>query len=187
METPISQQVSALIEEITEAFLYVSRGNGIMLSEAWVIDAYGSDEERAAAKAQDTDTHWQEVPEDDISFGYLCLSYLDPVSFRYYLPAYMIWTLKNYGHTDSTTPEAIFSNLKLTDQNFHQWAVDLKQRLGLLPPPEYSKINKRELERFNIFSLEQSKSIAHFLQFFAECHTDEIAQKALDSSWQKFI
>ena len=125
---PIHQpQISNLITEIQTAFKNVSRENGISLNEAWVIDDYGDEEERAEARANDTDTEWQQVPDDDIYFGHVCLSYFDPIAFRYYLPAYMIWILKNYKQTNPLTTESTLRHLKLTDQKFHNWATERRQ------------------------------------------------------------
>lgn len=73
----------ALIEAIIEAFDGVSRGNGVTLHEAMVIDDYGSPAERAAARAQDTEDKWQDVPEDDIRFSDAVLSFLDAKGFHY--------------------------------------------------------------------------------------------------------
>ncbi|MBW3636304.1 MAG: hypothetical protein KY445_07550 [Armatimonadetes bacterium] len=88
----------ALIEEITRAFDGVSRENGVSLSEARVIDDCGSDEERGKARARDTETRWQDVPDDDISHASDRPAFLDAVGFRYYVPAFVVWFLR---YTDS--------------------------------------------------------------------------------------
>ncbi len=47
----------AVIAAIRASFADVPR-HGVSLHEASVIDAYGSADERAAARLLDTDTHW---------------------------------------------------------------------------------------------------------------------------------
>ena len=73
------QRKRALVEEITTAFDGVSRENGVSLSESWVIDNYGSAEERAKSRKQDTEIKWQDVPDEDICHRYSCLSFLEYV------------------------------------------------------------------------------------------------------------
>lgn len=71
------QQKQALIQEITLAFEGVAHEEGMTLHEATVIDDYGSPEERAQARAKDTEQSWQAVPERDIRSTDAVLSFLD--------------------------------------------------------------------------------------------------------------
>jgi hypothetical protein len=82
----------ALIGQIKDAFRGVSRDGGVSWREASVIDDYGSDDERDAARALDTEKTWMELlgpgawewrPGSQLSF-------LDPIGFRYYLAPAMI-------------------------------------------------------------------------------------------------
>ena len=59
-------QIDNAIKQIVEAFGNVPLGGGVSLREADVIDDYGSDEERAAARAHDELDDWQRVPDEDI-------------------------------------------------------------------------------------------------------------------------
>jgi hypothetical protein len=70
-----TQRKRHLIEEIHLAFDGVSREHGVSLRESLVIDDYGSSEERAEAKKQDTETRWQDVPDQHICHGGSCLSF----------------------------------------------------------------------------------------------------------------
>lgn len=79
------------------AFRGVSREGGVSWSETDVIDDYGTEEERAIARASDTDTEWEELILsgtflDDAAPGSFC--FLDAIGFRYYLPAAMCQALK---------------------------------------------------------------------------------------------
>ena len=103
MNNHYEQRKVALIDEITKAFDGVSRENGVSLSESCVIDDYGSYKERAAARRQDTETRWQDVPDRDICYGDSCLNFMDEIGFHYYIPAYVVWFLRNM---DNEEPEA---------------------------------------------------------------------------------
>ena len=89
-----------LLELIERAFDRVKRDEGITLHQAVVIDAYGSEEEFLAAGKLDTELRWQDVPDDDISTNTSIFSFLDAKGFRYYLPAAMSWSIRNYEHDE---------------------------------------------------------------------------------------
>jgi hypothetical protein len=95
----------SLLSEIHAAFAAVPRGNGITLHEADVIDDYGSDEERAAARLLDTDATWRGVRPEWIERLTTAPCYLDDDGFCYYLPAFMCWSVEfgpdsDYGTAD---------------------------------------------------------------------------------------
>ena len=103
-ESAYEQRKLDLIEEVRTAFDGVAREGGVSLSEAWVIDDRGSAKERAEARQQDTEARWQDVSEEDIAYGSVCLHFFDAVGFRYYLPAYIIWVLR---HMDNKDPSSL--------------------------------------------------------------------------------
>ncbi|NER84275.1 MAG: hypothetical protein F6K42_33015, partial [Leptolyngbya sp. SIO1D8] len=103
MDEQEAQRCAVLIQTITAAFSDVLREDGVSMHQARVIDDYGSPEEEAQARLLDIDTHWWEVPDAWIAEFYEILSFVDPKGFRYYIPAYMIWTLKNYDNTWSNS------------------------------------------------------------------------------------
>lgn len=136
----------ALIDEITSAFEGVERGNGVTLHEATVIDSYGSLEERAKARLQDTEKRWQDVPKQDIANVDAVLSFLDDEGFHYYIPAYVVWYLKNIDNA------AIRSSNTFDSVVFHL---------------TYNVEEGRE-SRFERLTKEQKRAIAHFLTFVAQ-------------------
>lgn len=144
----------SVIEEIIAAFDNVSREDGVTLHEATVIDDYGTATQRAKARTKDTESRWQDVPAEDIRTTDAVLSFLDPKGFCYYLPAYLVWHLRNIDNDDpefwSNTFESIIFHLKI-DMDYN--------------------IDSFRLERFHLFSTEQSRAIAKFLLFVAE-HED---------------
>lgn len=168
--TAYEQRKLALIEEITAAFDGVSREDGVTLSETYVIDDYGSPEERAEVRKEDTERWWQNVPDDNISCADAALSFLDPKGFRYYIPAYLVWYLRKMDSSErdkSNTFESIIDALTIQNDS----AID-----------EYS------FPRFRLLNPQQSKAVARFLQFEAEhegFHRD--ARRALERYWGQFL
>jgi hypothetical protein len=160
------QRKTALIEEITAAFDGVSREEGVTLHEATVIDDYGSLEERALARTQDTEDKWQNVPDEDIRFTDAVLSFLDPKGFHYYIPAYVVWYLRNIDNED---PE-FWSNT-----------------FGLYYLPFVSRCSWRHRRvlslKIKMFTPEQAKAIAHFLVFVVE--REDAAQIEYKQQWQE--
>ena len=135
---------AALTKEIIAAFDGVSREGGVSMLEARVIDDGGSDEARMAARARDTETRWQDVPDEKIGGGngHEALSFLDPIGFHYYLPAYIVWYLQKMDSDwDSNTLSHVDFSLASTYGN---------------------------RERFEMLSPIQAKAVAHFLEFQAE-------------------
>ena len=155
------------IDQITKAFDGVSRQDGISLHEAIVIDNYGSDIERAKARQKDRESRWQDIPDEWIAKFDSILCFLDPKGWRYYIPAYMIWSLKHYTNSHSNT-------LNSTIYTFI-WS-------GFL--------DDYYLPRFAILNLEQSKAVHQFLQFMAthaEDYADtDSAKEAIEKYWRKF-
>jgi len=114
--------VEALTERIARAFDGVPRGTGVTWHEAEELDCYGTPEELAAARLVDTDQRWQEVREEWIE-TYSCAAYfLDPLGFRYYLPAIMIWSLRHGEQSRSATPDNILALLSRQDRQ--QWCEE---------------------------------------------------------------
>lgn len=153
--------LSATISEIADAFARVQREDGVTLHEAEVIDDYGSAQERSAARQRDMDSHWHDVPGADIEQHYSILSFLDAKGLRYYLPAYMIWTLRNYATSPSATIDSTIYALGFDNSHFH------------------------------IFTPRQSKAIARFLEYmvlYATAFCDSgAASSALDTYWDRFL
>lgn len=160
-----------VVAEIQVAFKDVKRGDGVTLHEADVIDNYGSAKERKAARKLDSEDGWQSVPSKDIEKYYWILSFLDPTGYRYYLPAYMVWTLKNYETNDSidSACSTVYSlNIDATNK---------------------AELRQYHLERFERFNQSQSRAIARFLEQMANCGfagDHKSARSALKDYWQKF-
>ena len=93
-------EADELLALIDEAFNHVERGDGITLHQAVVNDDYGSEEEFLAAEKIDTEKRWQDVPDSALAANPQFMTFLDPVSFRYYIPAAMSWAINNYDNDE---------------------------------------------------------------------------------------
>jgi hypothetical protein len=158
-----------VVNAITSAFNGVSREGGVSLHETRVLDGLGSESEMIEARAKDIDAKWQDVPDSAIEKPLLSLNFLDPIGFRYYIPAYMIWEIR------------IISGEKWVDCNTHGAAA-----FALTPRGREPAI---EAANFVALTKEQSHAIYLFLRFCAD-FDDEFARKraqaAIDKYWIRF-
>lgn len=81
-----------LLQAIAHAWAGVTLGGGVSLHETHVIDAYGSDEERRVARADDEKLDWKKLVDDPdllrfFAVGAAGLCFLDAEGVRFYLPA----------------------------------------------------------------------------------------------------
>jgi hypothetical protein len=133
----IDREREALRAQIRAAFKGVTRDGGVSWSETLVIDNYGTDEERAAARARDTDTCWTELVDDPnwvLHDGLGGFSFVDAIGFRYYLPAAMIRSVES---GDDHGSLCFHLTLPPPGDKFHDWKmgkwsrIDRKQRLAV--------------------------------------------------------
>ena len=143
-----------VILEIERAFDSVARGGGITLHEAVAMDDYASDEERARARLLDTESRWQDVPDGVIEREYTVFSFLDDAGFRYYLPAYMTWALRNLERTQS---------------------VSLDSTIYALEPSSYFP------QRSGLFNHAQARAILHFLEWIVQTDAFRNDRAALEA------
>lgn len=159
-----------LIEDITSAFGGVSREDGTTLHEAIALDDYESEDEQRAARRLDVDTSWQDVPDADISACSSALSFLDEKGFRYYIPAFMTYTLRHWGDDEDNG---------LSDPTYHL----LHESQKSLRQSDPASIAARYS-----FTDTQSKAVAKFLRFvieFDEYQADEATVGAVQR-WERF-
>jgi len=176
MNDDVKRMAEHIAEEICHSFADVTRDEGVTLHEASVIDAYGSDTERFAARELDTDLRWQDVPDHLIESHSDTLCFVDPKGFRYYLPAYMIWALRHFRTSDSFSVDHVIYSLIISEGFYKKKKLEDAHR-------------EWKLERFEVFTDEQAKMICRFLRFMAEQKNFVDAEKAstaLDQYWDKF-
>jgi Cysteine-rich CPCC len=105
----------ALITEITTAFDSVTREDGISLHAAQALDDWNSMEEaQKIGREKDSESRWQDVPDKWIEYFHV-FPYFDDKGFRYYIPAYMIWSLKYYETSNSASVSSTIYVLENSD------------------------------------------------------------------------
>jgi len=167
-----------LIEQIKSAFSGVTRSGGISLREARVIDDYGTEEERAKARSLETDSHWSEVDVEGLDPGGSCLNFIDPIGYRYYVPAYMSYALTN-AYPDALGDPWVDSNC--FDHLIYSLNATIRH------DPDRIAYQRK---RYSLFTTKECTSIARFLAFDAECvmyedETDSI--DALKNEWIGYL
>lgn len=158
----LEREREELIREIHAAFADVSREGGVSWSEAEVIDGYGTEEEKAAARRADKDRSWTELVDNrkwDPGFGIGGYCFLDAIGFRYYLPPAMIRCIR------SGFDEGIAFHLTREGRLRHMGA-------------QWSLLDQR-----------QQRCVARFLRFMVahtEADGDEFFRKRWDEPLQRY-
>ena len=101
----------SIIAEITAAFDGVFREDGKTLHEAEELDCHGTPEELQRARQLDTDTRWQDVPDEWIGRFSSAFRYMDAKGLRYYLPRVMIWHFKHSHWSEPASADNVASLL----------------------------------------------------------------------------
>jgi hypothetical protein len=118
------KSVQEVISAIHSAFKDVTREDAITTHEAEAMDAYS---DRKSARLLDTDKRWRDVPDSAIEECQDVFCYLDPKGFRYYIPAYMIWSLQNYESNSAMS-------------TIYALSASNRDRFGLLDPAQREAI-----------------------------------------------
>ena len=143
----LRERTATIIAEIEAAFDSVSRDGGVSLHQADAIDDYASGTEQEEARKIDRDSRWQDVPDDQIAAHCDALSFLDAIGFRYYIPAFMVWMLKDPARMDlNTSASTVFA---------------LTQPVCKNPADEKYK-------KYSQFTDQQRSAIGHFLEHLCE-------------------
>ncbi len=190
----LDEQIKAtgarVIAQIIAAFKSVKREDGISPHEAheiFLIEDYAynfsinSSEAKAilvSARAIDTDVCWQEISQerlkkfvDIIGIYYY---YLDPKGWRYYLPAYMVWSLQQYMENNFYYFHDVI--YKFLHQEQHKVLDRVQGSFHKLSMSEY----------LSLITAEQLASICDFLQFstnYCSHYRQEKVQKAIKRHW----
>lgn len=106
---------------------------------------------------------WRDLSETFLLRNYAAPSFFSAEAFRYYLPAFMVWSLKN-----AESPEYLAeATLRAFD-----------------PGPEGAPLHAFQVSKFALFDPAQRTAIAAFLKAFrGEAELGEIAQAALSHYW----
>ena len=90
-----------LIAMIEEAFSDVRLEDGISLSMTEYHDSGGSVSEYAERAKFDERDNWHNISGETLQDFIVTFSFTDLKGFRFYVPAYMIWTIRNHRTSDS--------------------------------------------------------------------------------------
>lgn len=159
---------------IETAFCDVMRDEGCTLHQAQLADqGMGrkiSDAEWRAAKVRDQETDWRGVPTAFLDECDAALSHATPLSWRFYLPAYMSRTLRllDADILETMLPGTVIFHLTYSDKHPGQAA--------------------NTLERFHTLSAAQQQAVRSFLEYIRDyprqvTSYSEEAQLALRKYW----
>lgn len=147
-------------------------------AECIVNDRGGNDLERKQIREEFSGyENWLDVPRDLLLQERDALPLFEPQGFRFYLPAYMLFTIEDYDGAD-TIPESIVHSLTLPDAG--------------------TELYEFVRERLVLFSEEQRKAILHFLEYLERCHAEDFTDicvgdwclptpcRAIERWWNRF-
>jgi uncharacterized protein (DUF433 family) len=159
---------AAIIFDISIAFDGVSREDGTTLHEAEGLDCHFSHEELLQERKLDTDTRWQNVPDDWIGQLPSAFRFMNAKGLRYYLPAVMIWHFKHAHWSEPASADAVY---------------------GLLTDPNYPHRDLHEL--FASLTESQRRATARWLYFYpisSKDHPEDARRDSLRGTiWQKYL
>ena len=90
-----------LIDKIRAAFAGVKLEDGISLNMTEYNDSGGCMPEFKEKASDDERVDWQAIPDKTLEQFTVTFSFTDLKGFRFYIPAYMIWTIRNHKTSDS--------------------------------------------------------------------------------------
>jgi hypothetical protein len=163
----LEAEAESIIHDICTAFSEVRRGP-LSLHQAMIAKSVTADQ-LADAAALDKDQRWEEIPDADLETAGRAFYGADPISWRYFLPAFMRWSLRYFRVNQSFVCDQTIYTFDLSDDD--------------------DQLHRSELERFATLSPPQCKAVCRFLRYMARNgdHVDDlVAQHALDAYWGKF-
>lgn len=90
-----------LIYQIESAFDDVTLGEGTSLNMAVFYDSYCSASEFEERAKKDERQNWKWIHDTTLERFKSTFCFTDLLGYRFYLPAYMRWTIKNHGKSDN--------------------------------------------------------------------------------------
>jgi len=162
-----------VIEIIETAFLDVPRAE-ISLRQFVLTDKKGmsgeiTDEEWESAGKDRVDSRWEEIPDDEIIECDCLLAHMEAQEFRYFLPAYMRFSLKNIAkpaHKNMILGSTIFC---------------------LTPSTKYPDMYVYTVQQLSLLDDKQKSAVRAFLKCMVELanvYGKRDAELALKKYWQ---
>lgn len=154
------RDIDALILRIRDAFDPIRLGGGQTIHQAHLKGCYNEERVWIAARAKDPETHRWDVPDRKLETGGSTLSFFDPEGWRFYIPAFMCWSLRNWRTSDSLTTDQVIWSLALSEE---PWA-----------------------KRYELLDRPQSEAVYDFLEFFDRYSGESDVADAIRSYWYQF-
>jgi hypothetical protein len=107
--------------------------------------------------------HWKQLTADTIDYHHDILPIISPEAFRFYLPAYLIFTLDNFSSDSNAVDHTVF---------------------GLCPPRPQNPLFEHFVSRMNVLTLEQKRAVKSFLELVKPEYKKEVSH-ALKVYWIK--
>jgi hypothetical protein len=98
----------SLIARIEAAFGHVRLGEGVSLHQARAMDDYESEATIASVRTFDTEHRWQDVSDEKLDRLSDTLPFMDAEGFRFYMPRFMTFALRNEGSGSWARDTAIY-------------------------------------------------------------------------------
>lgn len=155
--------------KIRIAFKDEKLGDGISLNQTEYLDSYKSDQSYLELAQFDERENWQNISDATLEKFTCTFSFTDAAGFKFYLPAYMIWTLNNY----LKKSYGIIGDLTIYALNLDHYTI-------------------RKNNFFKMFNFDQIQCIIEFLEFAIENdgYTDGVVArenlKKITSAQQEF-
>jgi hypothetical protein len=156
-----------LLQLIQIAFQNVPRGQ-LSMHQAHIAKSADADRLTAAGEL-DHDRCWTEISDHTIEEARNALYGADPASWRYFLPAYLSWTVRNFMSSDSFICDQTIYALTA-----HKVGEPLRQE-GVL--------------RFDTLSSLQKRCVCEFLRYmagFPQYCDAKMARHSLEAYWGQF-
>lgn len=160
--------IEELIEIIEKAFDGVPQPEDVTLHVAQAHDNYDYDHDKEHRR-KDHIGRWQDIPNEHIKKCQSALSFVNKIGMQFYLPAYMIWCLKNFGSEEVSSAHTLYS--------LDNYAKD-------------ANLAEHHKELFSLFTPEQLSACAVFVKFCARDETGftdtYFAKKKYERYWSQY-
>lgn len=157
----MAHSVEEVIKLIEAAFIEPKPENVITIHEADAIDRCFPLEEVAIARVRDTYTDWRQIPDEYLREVPMAMCFMDSVSIRFHLPAYMCYLLRHFQGTGYLAENAAINCLMRRDN--------------------------RDIRMFHDFSHAQRAAVRSFLYLLLDCeeYADDVTFALAYCGWDK--
>jgi hypothetical protein len=153
------QEATMTSDRIRVAFDGVVLGGGMTINEANREGVFDTEFPQLTIRAMDLERNWVDVPNWKIEKLFSALYAFDAEGWKFYLPAFMCWTLFNWRKSISPTPDWLIGSLT------HQ------EGFG---------------NHFSTLTVTQAKAVLSFLKFCQHYLDEDASVNAIRSYWFQF-